>query len=425
MIPTDDAMTNKLIGERYELLEVLGEGGFATTYRAWDSRLERAVAIKILRHHYATDKQFVDRFVREARAAASVSHPNVVRLYDFGQDSETVFIAMQYVQGETLRELLRRHPAGLNESEAIRLAAPVVRGLAAIHAVGIVHRDIKPDNVLLAHDGEVLITDFGIALIADSGRMTRTDTTYGTAAYMAPEQARGDVPGPATDVYSAGVMLFELLTGRLPFDAVNPVAMMMAHQEQTPPPVSQFAPGGRVSPPVQAAVHRALAKQPHARFQSGADFLAALTSPLPTTRPTERLDAATLPLPALPRPRSQPAPSSPKRVRRSSAAGWVFAVLLLAGAAAAIAAYAAGLFDDSLDPTQPAIVAPTSTVEVIEAPTIASIETPTDDVIVETDTAVADVPTPTPAPDDEPGIIVSAVPDGSPPIIEPVHTGGD
>ena len=234
-------MTSALIGGRYELLETIGEGGFAVTWRAWDTRLERAVALKILRSQYARDERFVFRFVREARAAASVSHPNVVRLYDFGQDPDTVYIAMQYVQGQTLRDQLRRFPGGMPEADVIKVISPVLRGLSAIHGAGIVHRDVKPDNVLIDRDGEVLITDFGIALLADSPRLTGTDTTFGTAAYMAPEQGRGESVTAATDIYATGVVLFELLTGRLPFAADNPVAMMMAHQNQPPPFPSQYS----------------------------------------------------------------------------------------------------------------------------------------------------------------------------------------
>jgi serine/threonine protein kinase len=197
-------MPTNLVGDRYELIEILGEGGFAVTHRAWDSRLDRPVAIKLLRPHFAANEIFVQRFVREARAAASVSHPNVVRLYDFGDEGGVVYIAMQYVLGETLRDLLRRFPRGLTLATALQLFRGVLSGLGAVHAAGIVHRDIKPDNVLLDREGRPLITDFGIALLGDQLRLTTAETAYGTAAYMAPEQARGEETGPGADLYSAG-----------------------------------------------------------------------------------------------------------------------------------------------------------------------------------------------------------------------------
>jgi eukaryotic-like serine/threonine-protein kinase len=414
-------MTERLIGDRYELLETLGEGGFARTYRAWDIRLERAVAIKVLRPHYASDQQFVQRFVREARAAASVSHPNVVRIFDFGQDQDTVFIAMQYVQGQTLRDRLRQDPNGLPEADAIRLIRPVLRGLDAIHAAGIVHRDIKPDNVLIDRGGEVLITDFGIALLTDSSRLTGADTTFGTAAYMAPEQARGETVTPATDIYSAAVILFELLSGRLPFAAANPVAMMMAHQQNPPPLVSQFVQGRTLSRQVTAAINRCLAKRPGDRLQTGTELMSALTDPRPTIT-AGRPETATVPLTRIPRPVATPFSERARPTRKGrSIIGLMLVVILIGGAAVAIAAYASGLFDPDDDPVRPAVVAPTSTVEDFGAPTISAIDTAT---IAIPTSAVAE-PTSTPEIDDEPGIIVSAIPDSSPNSeIEPIESDG-
>jgi serine/threonine-protein kinase len=411
-------MTSALIGGRYELLETIGEGGFAVTWRAWDTRLERAVALKILRPQYARDERFVFRFVREARAAASVSHPNVVRLYDFGQDPDIVFIAMQYVQGQTLRDLLRRFPGGMPESDVIKVIAPVLRGLSAVHEAGIVHRDVKPDNVLIDRDGEVLITDFGIALLADSPRLTEASSTFGTAAYMAPEQGRGDPVTPATDIYAIGVVLFELLTGRLPFIADNPVAMMMAHQNQSPPFPSQYVPGG-VSPSVQSATMRALAKRPEDRFPSAEAFLDALTGRTIAATIQARPVTATMPMAAAPRLRATPSPqlaAPPVTRRRSSPLPWLLLLVLIAGCAALGAAYAAGYFDTSEDPAQrPVVVTSTptppreDTPTTIDAPTIAPVEdVPTE--VIETPTEIIETPTE----DTGPGMIESAVPDSSP-----------
>lgn len=417
--PIEDEMTNRLIGDRYELLETIGEGGFATTWRAWDTRLERAVAIKVLQARYAADHQFVERFVREAKAAAAVSHPNVVRLYDFGQDREIVFIAMQYVQGQTLRDMLRQYPGGISGVDAIRLITPVLRGLEAIHSAGIVHRDIKPDNILLARDGDVLIADFGIALVSANERLTRTDTTYGTAAYMAPEQARGDVHGPATDIYSVGVVLFELLTGRLPFEAPNPVAMMMAHQEQIPPLVRSLTSRHRIPDQVESAVARALSKRPEGRFQSASAFLTALTSSTPATG-TGTSATTTIPIAAIPSPRPSVGSGRPQSIRRRrSLAGRMLLALIAAGSVLTGTLYVTGVFDPSPEPTMPAVIVPTSTGEANQAPTIAAIETATD--IPETPTTL--VETSTPLAEDQPGIIISAVPETSPAVIMPVDTG--
>ncbi len=409
-------MTSALIGGRYELLETIGEGGFAVTWRAWDTRLERAVALKILRSQYARDERFVFRFVREARAAASVSHPNVVRLYDFGQDPDTVYIAMQYVQGQTLRDQLRRFPGGMPEADVIKVISPVLRGLSAIHGAGIVHRDVKPDNVLIDRDGEVLITDFGIALLADSPRLTGTDTTFGTAAYMAPEQGRGESVTAATDIYATGVVLFELLTGRLPFAADNPVAMMMAHQNQPPPFPSQYFPGG-VSPAVQAATMRALAKRPEDRFPSADGFLDALMGRTIAATVSARPVTATMPMAAAPRLRTAPSPqrAAPRPVRRSSPWPLLFLVLLIAAAAALGAAYAAGYFDTTEDPgplvvaTATATNVPVDTPTPVDAPTIAPVvDEPTE--VVVTPTEVFEAPTE----ESNPPVIESAVPDSSP-----------
>jgi eukaryotic-like serine/threonine-protein kinase len=416
-------MTGSTIGGRYELLETIGEGGFAVTWRAWDSRLERAVALKLLRPQYASDERFVVRFVREARAAASVSHPNVVRLYDFGQESRTVYLAMQYVQGQTLRDVMRRFPGGMPERDAIQLIAPVLRGLSAIHAAGIIHRDVKPDNVLIDRNGEVLITDFGIALLSDSTRLTAADTTFGTAAYMAPEQGRGESVSAATDLYATGVMLFEMLTGRLPFTAENPVAMMMAHQDQTPPLPSQVARGATIPPATEAAVMRALAKQPADRFQSASEILDALSGR--SAAPTTRIAPPTTTIPMQRAPRIQPASAPPRPIqppvgaRRSSPWGWLIALLLLAGIAAAGAAYAKGYFDSSGSPgTNAPVVQPTATEPPTEEPTQPAIEGPT---IAPVDVPTEVIDTPTPVLEETP----TDTPESSPHVpIEPIDGTG-
>ncbi|MBX6342429.1 MAG: serine/threonine protein kinase, partial [Thermomicrobiaceae bacterium] len=217
-----------LLAGRYRLTRRIGEGSFSETYLATDSALGRQVAVKVLREQYARDPRFVARFEREARAAAAVAHPNVVEVFDYGRDAQTLFIVMEWVDGSDLKHLIMER-APLPIPEAVRLIREILRGLGAIHRAGIIHRDVKPQNVLLARDGTAKITDFGIARGALDTGLTDTGMALGTAAYMAPEQASGQRLTPAADLYSAGVILYEMLTGRLPFPGDNPVQVMYQH----------------------------------------------------------------------------------------------------------------------------------------------------------------------------------------------------
>jgi serine/threonine-protein kinase len=381
---------------------MLGEGGFAVTHRAWDTRLERPVAIKLLRAQFASDGLFVQRFVREARAAASVSHPNVVRLYDFGDRNGEVFIAMQFVLGETLRDLLRRSPRGLPVGQALDVFRRMLAGLGAIHTAGIVHRDIKPENVLRDREGNPLITDFGIALLGDQLRLTTAETAFGTAAYMAPEQARGEEVGPATDLYSAGVVLFELLTGRLPFQGETALAMMFAHQEQSPTAPSRFVPDKSVPTQVDSAVLRSLAKFPSARYQSAAQFRAALDARVKAAPAADpRLD--TLPMPQVDRSAPARLRPRPQSERHGRSKGWLLMLIALLLITAIGAVYASGYLDD--DPLSgPLPEVPTATTQLDDEPTIE---------VVPTEAVIDEMPesTPTESFATEPPPIVSEVPD--------------
>ena len=274
-VPAGDWRAGTKVGGRYVIEEQIGEGASAVTYRARDEVLGRPVALKVLRSRHAGDPEVVARFEREARIAAAISHPNVVAVYDYGSDGGAFFIALQFVSGEDLRSVIdRRGP--LDPGEAVRFAGELLAGLGAIHLAGIVHRDIKPSNVLIGRDGVVRLTDFGVAYEVVADRLTSHGTTVGTAAYMAPEQARGGELSPATDLYAVGVVLFELLTGRLPFDHDNPMATLLA-QIQTPPPLpSEFVAPGSIPARLEAVVLRALEKDPAARFASAAAMSAAL-----------------------------------------------------------------------------------------------------------------------------------------------------
>ena len=259
-----------LIADRYELEELVGTGGMSTVFRAHDRQLERRVAIKILHEHYADDPEYLERFRREARAVARLSHPNIVTVIDRGDDDGRQYIVFEYVDGENLKELVVRS-GRLPVPQALELALAVADGLSFAHEHGLVHRDVKPQNVLLSSEGEVKVTDFGIArsLHVEHG-VTQTGTVLGTGEYLAPEQASGKQVSPATDVYSLGVVLWELLAGDVPFTGENFVAVALRHVNEPPPHLRERRPD--VSPRLDAAVQRALAKDPASRFPSMAAF---------------------------------------------------------------------------------------------------------------------------------------------------------
>jgi eukaryotic-like serine/threonine-protein kinase len=259
-----------LIADRYELEQLVGTGGMSSVFRARDRQLERRVAIKILHEHYAEDPEYLERFRREARTVATLSHPNIVTVLDRGDDGGRQYIVFEDVEGENLKELVVRL-GRLPVRQALELALAIADGLAFAHEHGLVHRDVKPQNVLLSSEGEVKVTDFGIArsLHVDHG-VTQTGTVLGTGEYLAPEQASGGGVSPATDVYSLGVVLWELLAGEVPFVGENFVAVALRHVNEAPPHLRERRPD--VSPRLDAAVDRALAKDPARRFPSMAAF---------------------------------------------------------------------------------------------------------------------------------------------------------
>src|SRR5918992_2797477 len=222
-------MNGETIGGRYELEELVGTGGMSSVWRARDALLERKVALKILDPRYSDDEEYVVRFEREARAVARLAHPNIVTILDRGKDRDRQFIVFEYVDGQTLKQIVdARGPLPIDE--VVRLALEVARGLAYAHESGIVHRDVKPQNVLLNGDGHAKVTDFGIARSLDVERgVTQTGTVLGTSNYIAPEQASGERPGVESDVYSLGCVLFELLTGEVPFPGDNFVSVALQH----------------------------------------------------------------------------------------------------------------------------------------------------------------------------------------------------
>src|SRR5256714_457182 len=253
-------VVGEVVAGRYELEELVGTGGMSSVFKARDTLLERHVALKILHQHFTEDDEYVERFRREARAVASLSHPNIVTVIDRGEHESKQFIVFEYVDGENLKRLIeRRGPAPVET--ALELALQVARGLSFAHQQGLVHRDVKPQNVLLNGDCQAKVTDFGIARSLDVQHgMTQTGTVLGTSDYIAPEQAQGQRVDEHTDVYSLGVVLYELLTSEVPFPGENFVAVAMRHINEPPPLLRDKRPD--VSPRLEAAVHRAMAKEP-------------------------------------------------------------------------------------------------------------------------------------------------------------------
>jgi serine/threonine protein kinase len=278
--PGDDIIGAAPLDGRYRPTRRIGGGGMADVYLAEDLVLGRLVAVKVLRRELALDAQFVERFDTEARAAASLSHPNIVAIHDRGRSGELRYIVMEYVPGETLKQRVRRVGA-LPCREAVAIAVDILGALQAAHDRGIVHRDVTAQNVLLGDDGRVRVADFGIARIGASS-LTKTGMTLGTSLYLSPEQARGVVADARSDVYGAGVVLYEMLTGRVPFVGDTEVAIAWQHVHEAPPRPCELQ--ASVPEALEAVVLRALAKDPSERFQTAAGFAAALRA-APETEP--------------------------------------------------------------------------------------------------------------------------------------------
>ena len=274
-------MNAQLLAARYRIERPLGQGGMATVYLAHDEDLDRPIALKILADNLAGDATFRDRFEREARLAARLSHPNVVRVFDVGESDGRPFIVMEYVEGDTLADELVRH-GPLPPARAVELALQICSGLEAAHASGLVHRDVKPRNLLLRPDGVLKIADFGIARAAESTRVTEIGTILGTAAYLAPEQAQGLEATPAADLYSVGAVLYELLTGQVPYTATSLVELTAKQQAGPPAPIAG-APAL-----LELAVIRCLEPDPSERPASAAALAAELAATEAPTIPLER-----------------------------------------------------------------------------------------------------------------------------------------
>jgi serine/threonine-protein kinase len=351
----------RVLNGRYEVESRLGEGGMATVFGGSDRLLGRKVAIKVLARQYAKDRTAVERFRREAQAAAGLNHPNVVSVFDTGSDEGVHYIVMEQVQGRTLADIIRNESA-LPPSRAADIAVGICRALASAHEKGMVHRDVKPGNVLLTPEGGVKVADFGIARVASVDTLTATGSVMGTASYLSPEQARGGSIDPRSDIYSLGCVLYEMLTGKPPFDGETPLSIAYKHVEEQPVPPSSLNPA--VPAELEAVVEKAMAKDPDDRYGSAAEMArdlreAAPTAPLEPTAAVPEVERTDV-LPVSPQgPAStEPLPATVTRdVRRR---WWPFAAV--AGALAALA-LALALTLGRENPLPTASPSPTSSVE--------------------------------------------------------------
>src|SRR5918912_541663 len=350
-----DTLIDTRFDGRYRILRKLGTGGMANVYLAEDQELGRRVAIKILNERHAADEQFVERFRREAKNAAGLSHPNIVSIYDRGEAEGTYYIAMEYLDGRSLKELiLSRGPAPARV--AIDYARQILDALRFAHRNGIVHRDIKPHNVIVDAEGRVKVTDFGIAR-AGTTQMTEVGSIIGTAQYLSPEQARGSPVDQTSDLYSVGVVLYEMLTGQVPFTGDTPLEIAMKHLSEVPVPPSELRP--EVPHDLDSVVLRALAKDPADRYRTAEEMdadLARVLEGLPVDPDTETAATAVLSgsgvLAAAPTSvMTRPTVAGPPR-RRRPIWPWVLSILLLCAAGAA-AWFAYTKIQDQLNSNKP------------------------------------------------------------------------
>lgn len=275
-----------LLNERYQIKATIGGGGMANVYLAKDTILERDVAIKVLRLEYANDEEFIARFDREAQSATSLSHPNIVNIYDVGEEDHILYMVMEFVEGMTLKEYIQRN-GPIEVSEALDIMRQVTDAIAHAHANDIVHRDIKPQNILIDTYGQVKVTDFGIAIALSATALTQTNAVLGSVHYLSPEQARGGMATKKSDIYSLGIVLYELLTGRLPFSGETPVAIALKHLQNETPSVKRF--NQDVPQSVENIVLQATAKDPFHRYETVYEMNNALETALDPNKINEAI----------------------------------------------------------------------------------------------------------------------------------------
>lgn len=373
---------NTLIGKtlgQYHILSEIGRGGMAVVYKAEQTSLNRFVALKVLFPNFTGDSTSVERLYREAQAAARLDHPNIVEIYEVGEHEGLHFIAMKYVDGEPLDKILQQGP--MPPARALKILAQVASALDYAHRHNVVHRDIKPSNIIVSAGDRITLTDFGLAKGAGSATLTSAGALVGTPAYMSPEQASGDETDYRSDIYSLGVIAYEMFAGRPPFTG-NPLSIILAHASQTPPPLRQFRP--ELSPNVEALVYKALAKEPAERYATAGEFAAALRQAL--TRPAASLAPGTQAA------GTAKTPARPTAAGRSRLVWGIAGAIVVIAIAVGIGAWATSGRGQSTPPPieTPAVIAPPPTVPV---PAVAP--TPTHTPSATSTAAPAESPAPT------------------------------
>ncbi len=381
-----DTSPDALFDGRYRIVRRLGQGGMARVFLAQDESLHRPVAIKVLADRHSDDPHFIERFQREARAAARLNHPNIVQVYDHAQVDGASYIVQEYVEGETLKELIRRE-APLEARRAITIALQILAALRVAHQQGVIHRDVKPQNILVQPDGKVKVADFGIASAGET-EMTEAGSIVGTAQYLAPEQARGLPVGPPADLYAVGIVLYEMLSGRVPFEGDAAVTVAMRHVQEAPEPLGDRNP--LVPAALEAVVMRALVKDPRQRYQSADEMgvdLDRVRQGLPVSDETAVIGAATIAMARQPT-ETMVAPPLPAREGQAARQGnpnrrrlWVLLAVLVVIAAGAVAGWALvggeGGGEDPLPTTTAETAAQVSVPEVVglkEAEAVAALK---------------------------------------------------
>lgn len=356
-------LINRTLDNRYTILERIGGGGMADVYRAIDNLLDRSVAVKVLHAQFAADEDFVRRFRREGQAAAKLSHPNIVNIYDVGHDGDIYYIVMEYIAGETLKEKIQRS-GHLAVEEALHIAAQIAEALEHAHQNNLVHCDIKPHNILITPSGRIKVTDFGIARAATSASMTQTGTVIGSVHYFSPEQAKGSIINAKSDLYSLGVVMYEMLTGQVPFTGETPISIALKHIQDEPRRPSELNPD--IPPLVEAIVLKAMAKDSAQRYASASEMIKDIryAQNYLQDQQTRRLAREDFPTQVLPRVAvdhdgntPQKPPGKPPRARRRipwPLIGALLALLLLGFAVGAFMAY--GKFWSSSDVVVPNVV---------------------------------------------------------------------
>ena len=264
-------LKGRLLANRYEILEKIGSGGMATVYKAKCHVLNRYVAIKILRDEFTTDEEFVKRFEVEAQSAASITHPNIVSVYDVGVDGNLHYIVMELVKGKTLKDIIVEEKGPLPWKWSVNIAIQIASALETAHKNHIIHRDIKPHNIIITEDGVAKVTDFGIAKAVSNSTITAFGTTIGSVHYFSPEHARGGFTDEKSDIYSLGVVMYEMLTGRVPFDADTPVSVALKHMQEEP--IAAIVANPNIPIAVNDIIMKALKKDPNLRYQSATAML--------------------------------------------------------------------------------------------------------------------------------------------------------